>query len=111
MANVKDQLIELLLEILKEERIRWRKVSEENVMLVKDVRKRLDQIETDLLLQRQIHMRKRFSRIECDGKDIIDGGTSGIDGYKLSDSAVANTKMMSSSCTARWCLFPSLIIH
>ena len=86
MANVKDQLIELLLDILKEERIRWRKESDENAMLVKDVRKRLDQIETDLLLQRQIHMRKRFGRIECDGEDIIDGETSGIDGYKLSDS-------------------------
>jgi len=77
MANVKDVLIELLVEMLKEERIRWRKESAENETLVKELSKRLDKLETDLFLQRHIRAQTRLGRIKCDGEDVIDGSTSG----------------------------------
>ena len=74
-------MIEFLLELLKEERNRWRKESEENATLIRELSTKFEKLETDLFLER--HMRRRIGRIECDGEDMIDGDTSCTHGYKL----------------------------
>ena len=74
--------------MLKEERYRWRKESEENATLITELSKKIEKLETDLFLVRHVH--RRVGRIECDGEDVVDGDTSGPQSYKLLSSSISN---------------------
>ena len=67
----KDVFIEFLLELLKEERDKRRKETEENASLIKNLMFKFGKLETDLISER--HLCQRVGRIVCDGEDEIDG--------------------------------------
>ena len=67
---MKDVLIELLLELLKEERDKSRKVMKEHEETMRALTQKLERMETNLFLDRS--MFRRNGRIECDGVDEVD---------------------------------------
>ena len=75
MSTGKDVLIEFLLELLKEERDQRRRGTEENTSLIKDLIKKFENMETELILDRHSrHSHRRVGRIICDGdEDEVDG--------------------------------------
>ena len=63
--------MEFLQELLKEERYQRRKETEENTSLIKDLMKRFEKLEMDIILER--HLYQHGGRIVCDSGDKIDG--------------------------------------
>ena len=67
---MKDALIELLMELLKEERDKRRKEMEGNAETMRALSQKLERLETNLILNQSMY--RRVGRIECDGVDEVD---------------------------------------
>ena len=75
MSMTKDVLINILLELLKEEREQRRKETENNASEIKELLFKLEKLETDLNLEHDTwNMYRHVGRTVCDGdEDKVDG--------------------------------------
>ena len=69
MSARKDVLVDLLLELLKEERDQRKKESEENSTMIRLLNQKFERLQTEIF---SLSCPRRCGRIECDGEDQVD---------------------------------------